>query len=110
MSANLIAVQNMTMLRAAVIEERTDNLVLAGMKALMIEQLKEKLKNGVAHFVYLKKDGSLREAFGTLNRALIDNYINNSGESREKYQCTAYFDIQACGFRSFRWENIVSVL
>ena len=110
MSANLIAVQNMTMLRAAVIEERTDNLVLAGMKALMIEQLKEKLKNGVAHFVYLKKDGSLREAFGTLNRALIDNYINNSGESREKYQCTAYFDIQAGGFRSFRWENIVSIL
>ena len=110
MSANLIAVQNMTMLRAAVIEERTGNLVLAGMKALMIEQLKEKLKNGVAHFVYLKKDGSLREAFGTLNRALIDNYINNSGESREKYQCTAYFDIQAGGFRSFRWENIVSIL
>lgn len=110
MSANLIAVQNMTMLRAAVIEERTGNSVLAGMKALMIEQLKEKLKNGVAHFVYLKKDGSLREAFGTLNRALIDNYINNSGESREKNQCTAYFDIQAGGFRSFRWENIVSVL
>lgn len=110
MSANLIAVQNMTMLRAAVIEGRTGNSVLAGMKALMIEQLKEKLKNGVAHFVYLKKDGSLREAFGTLNRALIDNYINNSGESREKYQCTAYFDIQAGGFRSFRWENIVSIL
>ena len=110
MSANIIAIQDMTMLRAARIEDGTGNAVLAGMKAMMIEMLKEKMKNGIAHFVYLKKDGSLREAFGTLNSALIDNYINNLGESREKYQCTAYFDIQACGFRSFRWENIVSVL
>ena len=110
MSTTLIAIEDMTMLRAAVIENRTNNSVFAGMKAMMIEQLKEKMRNGVAHFVYLKKDGSLREAFGTLNRALIDNYINNSGVSREKYQCTAYFDIQACGFRSFRWENIVSIL
>lgn len=110
MSTDVIEVKDMTMLRAAVIEKRTGNSIIAGMKAMIIEQLKEKMKNGIANFLYMKKDGSLREAFGTLNRALIDNYINNSGESREKYQCTAYFDIQACGFRSFRWENIVSIL
>lgn len=110
MKTSVLAVSSTTLHIASAIESRTDNHVISGMKAVMIGALREKMKNGIVHFVYKKKDGSYREAFGTLNGDLIDNYVNNSGESRYKYQCFAYFDVQAGGFRSFRWENIVSIL
>ena len=56
---------------------------MAGAKAMMIEQLKEKLRNGVAHFVFVKNNGELREAFGTTNAAVAAKYTNGNGCSRE---------------------------
>lgn len=35
------------------------------------EQLCQKLRNGVAHFFFRKKDGTIREAFGTTSPELI---------------------------------------
>ena len=97
------------MLRAAVIENRTNNSVFAGMKAMMIEQLKEKMRNGVAHFFFLKKNGELREAWGTTCKSLADKHINGRGCSREYFSTTAFFDIEKGEWRSFRWETLVKV-
>ena len=106
---NALAISNMTAVRMAVIAERTNSVLMAGAKAMMIESLKEKLRNGVAHFVYLKKNGELREAFGTTNPALVAKYTKN-GCSPECFSCTAYIDIEHGGeWRSFRWENLVKV-
>lgn len=109
MSTNIIAVNDITMLRAAVIENRTNNSVFAGMKAMMIEQLKEKMRNGVAHFFFLKKNGELREAWGTTCKSLADKHINGRGCSREYFSTTAFFDIEKGEWRSFRWETLVKV-
>ena len=109
MSTTLIAVNDMTMLRAAVIENRTNNSVFAGMKAMMIEQLKEKMRNGVAHFFFMKKNGELREAWGTTCKSLAEKYVNGRGESRERYGTTAFFCIESGEWRSFRWETLVKV-
>ena len=106
---NALAISNMTAVRMAVIAERTNSTFAAGVKAMMIESLKEKLRNGVAHFVYLKKNGELREAFGTTNKTIVAKYTNGRGCSRELFKTTAYFDIEAGAFRSFCWEAIVSV-
>lgn len=38
------------------------------------EQLKQKLQNGVAHFTFRKKNGDLREAFGTTNGNIVPKY------------------------------------
>ena len=83
---------------------------MAGAKSIMIENLKKELRNGVAHFLYTKKDGTLREAFGTTNKSLVEKKTCGYGMSREYYATTAYFDIEAGDWRSFRWENIVAVL
>ena len=83
---------------------------MAGAKSIMIENLKKELRNGVAHFLYTKKDGTLREAFGTTNKSLVEKKTCGYGMSREFYATTAYFDIEAGDWRSFRWENIVAVL
>jgi hypothetical protein len=106
---NALVISNSTANRMMVILQRTGSDLVAGAKAMMIENLKEKLRNGVAHFLYTKKDGTIREAWGTTNAALAHKYTNGNGISREYYKTTAYFDIEKGEWRSFRWESIVKV-
>ena len=105
----IITTNNLTITRMAVIAKRTDSEFMAGAKAMMVESLKRQMKNGIAHFVFMKKDGTLREACGTTNRRLAQKHVNGNGESREFYCTTAYFDVERGAWRSFRWENIVAV-
>ena len=106
---NTLVITNGTATRMAVIAARTGSELMAGAKAMMIETLKEKLRNGVAHFVFVKKNGEVREAFGTTNAAVAAKYTNGNGISREYFKTTAYFDIERGEWRSFRWESIVKV-
>ena len=76
---------------------------------MMIENLKEKMRNGVAEFLFLKKNGTVRHAFGTTKGSLANKHINGNGASRENFATTAYFDVEAGAWRSFRWESIVKV-
>ena len=106
---NALIITDTTAVRMNVIAQRTQNLLVAGAKAMMIENLKEKLRNGVAHFIFIKKNGEIREAFGTTNVAVVTKYTNGNGISREYFKTTAYFDIEKGEWRSFRWESIVKV-
>ena len=110
MKANMIISNDSRMVtRVAVIARRTDSELMAGAKAVLVEALKDKMRNGIAHFVFQKKDGSLREAWGTTNRSLAEKYINGNGVTREAFATTAFFDVEVGDWRSFRWENLVMV-
>lgn len=100
----------MTAIRANVIAARTNNALCGMTKAMMIEVLKNKLREGVAHFVFVKKDGSLREAWGTTKRELVSQHINGRGVSRENYACCCFWDVESGSFKSFRWETLLQVL
>ena len=106
---NALVITNDTATRMAVIAARTGSELMAGAKAMMIENLKETLRNGVAHFVFIKKNGEVREAFGTTNAAVAAKYTNGNGRSREFFKTTAFFDIEKGEWRSFRWESLVKV-
>lgn len=106
---NAIIISNSTAYRATVIADRTCNDAMGVMKAMLIDTLKVKLANGVAHFLYLKKNGEIREAIGTTNKVVAAKYTNGNGCSRECFCTTAYFDIERGEWRSFRWENLVKV-
>ena len=62
-----------------------------------------------AHFIFKKKDGSYREAWGTTQKNIANAKTNGNGVSRELYKTTAYYDVEAGEWRSFRWENLVKV-
>ena len=105
-----IAVLNgMTAIRANVIAQRTDSTLCGMTKAMMIEILKTKLREGVAHFVFVKKDGSLRECYATTKKELVSTQINGRGVSRENYATTAVWDCIKGAWISFRWETILKV-
>ena len=106
---NTLVISNQTASRMSVIASRTGSELIAGAKALMIHSLKEKLRNGVAHFVFQKRNGEYREMFATTNKALVQRHIVGTGLSRELYATTAVFDVEKGAWRSFRWESIVKV-
>ena len=107
---NALVITNSTATRMAVIAARTGSELMAGAKAMMIEALKEKLRNGVAHFIFQKKmNGEYREIFATTNPSLVKRHINGRGVSRELFATTAVFDCELGEWRSFRWESIVKV-
>lgn len=109
MTMNALVISNQAATRMSVIASRTGSELMAGAKAMMIESLKEKLRNGVAHFVFLKRNGEYREMFATTNKALVQRHVVGTGVSRELYATTAVFDVEKGAWRSFRWESLVKV-
>ena len=106
---NAIVINNATANRATVIATRTQSTEMGMMKSMLIDLLKAKLAGGIVHFVFKKKDGSLREAWGTTQSQLAKAKTNGKGVSRECYKTTAYFDVECGEWRSFRWENLIQV-
>ena len=79
-------------------------------KAQMIDLLKEKLRNGVAHFIYIKQStGEVREAWGTCASNLMRATQNGRGLSGDAVNTVKYYDVMAGGYRSLRYENLVQV-
>lgn len=109
--AQVILLNDNTVVRAKVIAVRTHAREVDGIsKALLVEQLKKKLRSGqIVKFAYLKKDGSIRIAFGTTNPDFIADKVCGWGVSREEYATTAYYDLESRGWRSFRWENLIAI-
>lgn len=96
---------------------RATNMVLAGYDLIqslqtstLIESLQFRLMNGTAHFIYRKANGELREAWGTLLAKTIERNINGRGYPRKLDGLQAYFDIEEQAWRSFRYENLITIL
>lgn len=105
----VVAMNGMTAHRANVIARRTGSEAMGIIKAQMIDLLKTKLQSGVAHFIYMKKDGSLREAWGTCAGNLMKATQNGRGLSGDAVNTIKYYDVIAGGYRSTRYENLVQV-
>jgi len=96
--------------RATTLVKKGFNLEQSLNISATIEALQFKLMNGTAHFLYKKTDGTIREAFGTLLEKVVTNNINGWGTPRKYFNTQAYFDIEAQAWRSFRYENLVTIL
>lgn len=68
------------------------------MKTVKIEQLKEILQMEKAHFQYKKRDGTIREAYGTLQFVFIPEKLRSDKESRSDN--FKYFDLEKNAWRS----------
>lgn len=89
---------------------KTGSALMGTSKALLIEEAKRQMRNGVCHFIYLKKNGEVREAFGTLDKGVLNATLKGTGESPETWGCCYYHDTLKGGARSFRWQNLIAVL
>lgn len=75
-----------------------------------IKAFKEALKSGVVNFKFNKKDGTVREAKGTINSELIPETQLSNRTSRTytpNPNVVKYFDIEKEGWRSFNEDNFI---
>lgn len=68
--------------------------------------LRVKLLGGIVHFSFQKKDGTTREAFGTLAQ---DRITIPAGESKPNDAVATYFDIEANAWRSYTIANLIAI-
>lgn len=105
-----VVISDKTNHRANVIAQRTGNNAMGVVKAQLIELLKEKLRNGVVHFTYIKKStNELRHAWGTCSGQLMKATQNGRGLSGDMVNTIKYWDVEKGGYRSCRYENLVQV-
>ena len=75
------------------------------------QEIKSTLAEGTFKFKYTKADGTEREATGTLNTGLIDEYgATPTGRGKVLDNTVAYYDIDKKAWRSFLPEKFVCFL
>ena len=107
-SANYLRKTKPVILRGASLDKGT-----ALHYAWWFESFRDQLRSGIYRFSYFKKDGSIREARGTLDFDYIPEQHRPkslsaaSDESPKNHETFAYFDLDAQGWRSFRLDNFI---
>jgi hypothetical protein len=74
--------------------------------------LKNLLHERVVTVVFTKKDGSDREMRCTLNENMIpsvESDVANNGNRKKSSEAQPVYDLDAQGWRSFRWDSIKAV-
>ena len=74
--------------------------------------LREKLQRGKTNFVFKKKDGSRREAVGTLNFDIIpteDTQFKSDERREERDDQVTYYDLEKMAWRCCKTENILEI-
>ncbi len=74
--------------------------------------LREKLQQGKTRFAFKKKDGSRRQAVGTLDFAIIpyqDTQFKSDEPREERTDQVTYYDLEKMAWRCCKTENILEI-
>ena len=71
-------------------------------------KLKRAMKEKICKFYYCKVDGSLREAYGTLQESLLPPTQGTGRKANNTLQ--VYFDTEKCEYRCFKKANLMRVV
>lgn len=71
-------------------------------------KLKAQMKNKIVKFYFKKVDGSVREAYGTLNEKLMPA-ITGTDKRAKNDTVQTYYDTERQEFRCFKKANLMSI-
>lgn len=77
-------------------------------QAQQIAECVKAMKSRIVEFYFVKKDGTVRQAFGTLQEDIILPLITSPSNRAYNPDLVTYYDTVAQNFRSFRKENFKS--
>lgn len=76
-------------------------------KAWRVYKLAKDMREGNVVFYYLKSDGSVRKAIGTLRNLPAGITLGGKRITKPSYKTMAYYDTEKQAFRCFRVENLI---
>ena len=77
-------------------------------QASQIAECVKAMKSRIVEFFFVKKDGTLRQAFGTLQDDIILHLIKDTSNRQPNPYLVTYFDTEKSEFRSFKKVNFQS--
>lgn len=80
---------------------------MATFKTTSVEDLKQMLHEGIVNFEFIKKDGSVRQAKGTLMAEHLPALKENDKSRKPSENVVVYFDMEKQSWRSFVKESFV---
>ena len=105
----IVAVTNKDLYRATVIASRVENNFVIGLQVAKLNELKARMRREVVKFAYLKKDKSVRVAYGTMMPALVGDHINGRGMCGDARKVCTYFDVERGQFRCFQMQALIQI-
>ena len=105
----IVAVTSRDMYRAAVISQRVQNDFVTGLQVAKLNELKARMREGVVKFAYLKKDMSVRIAYGTLMPQLMKDKVLGTGLCGDARKVCTYFDVECGEFRCFQMQALIKI-
>lgn len=105
----VVAVTNKDLYRATVISSRVGNDFITGLQVAKLNELKSRMREGVVKFSYLKKDKSMRVAYGTLMPQLMKDKILGTGTCGDARKVCTYFDVECGEFRCFQLQSLIQI-
>ena len=76
----------------------------------LVDQINKNLHEGIVEFTYKKKDGSTRNARGTLVEDLLPETSKDDTRKTTNHDtCVYYYDLDSDGWRAFLKENLISI-
>ena len=78
-------------------------------KAWNLYRLAKAMRNGEVGFSYLKADGTLRAAVGTLRNVPVGVTLRGKKMTKPSYKTFVYFDVEKNAFRCFKIENLLNM-
>ena len=105
----VVAMTNRDMYRAAVISERVENDFVTGLQVAKLNELKARMREGVVKFAYLKKDKSVRVAYGTLMPQLMRDKVLGTGLCGDARKVCTYYDVECGQVRCFQMQALIKI-
>ena len=73
----------------------------------LVDNLKAKLAQGPVRFAFIKRDGTLREAYGTRNMSLVPEEHRPKGTDKRTPGTIPFWDLEAEAWKSLREDSLV---
>lgn len=87
------------------------DLFTATSKGMALEAMKKRMMRGeCVRFAYMKKDGSVRIAVGTLQPQAVEANTVGTGLPKRFYEMFAYLDLEKMDWRGFKEERFIGTI
>ena len=80
-------------------------------KAVELDTMRKRMMRGeCVRFAYMKLDGTVRIAVGTLQPQAVKANVNGSGMPKRYYGMFAYLDLEKMAWRGFKEERFIGTI
>lgn len=87
------------------------DMLTATSKGIELETMKKRMMRGeVVKFAYMKLNGDVRIAVGTLQPEAVKANVNGNGIPKRYYGMFAYLDLEKMSWRGFKEERFIGTI